>query len=883
MRLIPKNTKVKTQFYKGVSITDLVLGLIFLVFIAVTLSSNLEHRFFIAIGALIVAMPLYMKTGEERLYKTLYNLFRYFVSRKRFTYKGGTKNNTSLLVPYSRVEDNLLKLKDGTWVGVVEITPIEFNMLDERKQNYLIDNMLANVLRNVGLFQDVNIVKLEKPMIFDDFIRNESTRIGAVIASHDNGELREPEFRKRAEIIEDRMNLLETLNEETPIYKSSYYLVIIDRDKKVLQNSVDIAATTLKANNITAKQLNDTELAMFIRCSYDNNFDHAEFMELRPDDIIVESIPDLLRFNTMNTRQNNQTLSHFVITDYPLKVGNGWGQELFDMPGTKVVMKAKPVEKFKAVKRIDNAINELIGQNTSMKASSRIDKDTHIETLQELLEGLQHNNENFFDCNIVITVYDKLRKTDNKKLVKRRLRELGFRYTEMYGKQQEAYLASNISKTDTTKVSRGLNSTTIAAAFPFVSNAIIDNNGILIGENKLPALVDFFQRDDERVNSNMIVIGKSGSGKSFATKTILSHLASDNAKVFILDPENEYTVLAKNLKGKVLDVSSSKEGRINPFHIITSLDDENADGTSNSFFAHLQFLEEFFKLIIQGSSPDSMELLNNVILKVYEQKGITAHSDLTVLTAADFPTFQDIAEYIDKKLKTEKDAYNKSNLKILANYIAKFKEGGRNSNLWNGPTTFNPVENFVCFNFQKLLANKNNTVANAQMLLVLKWLDNEVIKNRDYNTMHNANRKIVVAIDEAHVFIDTKFPLALDFMFQLAKRIRKYNGMLLTITQNVKDFVGSPEIAKKSAAIINVSQYSLIFSLAPNDMSDLCALYEKAGQINEAEADNIVNLPRGNAFFIFGPSNRTNIKITATPYIRQNFEQLEEQTPDGEN
>ena len=158
------------------------------------------------------------------------------------------------------------------------------------------------------------------------------------------------------------------------------------------------------------------------------------------------------------------------------------------------------------------------------------------------------------------------------------------------------------------------------------------------------------------------------------------------------------------------------------------------------------------------------------------------------------------------------------------------------------------------------------------MLLVLKWLDNEVVKNRDYNLINGTDRKIVIAIDEAHVFIDEKFPIALDFMYNLAKRIRKYNGMQIVITQNIKDFVGSPEIARKSSAIINVSQYSFIFSLNPNDMSDLCTLYEKAGQINENEIENIINLPRGSTFFISGPANRTNIRIVATPHVKQIFE-----------
>ena len=137
------------------------------------------------------------------------------------------------------------------------------------------------------------------------------------------------------------------------------------------------------------------------------------------------------------------------------------------------------------------------------------------------------------------------------------------------------------------------------------------------------------------------------------------------------------------------------------------------------------------------------------------------------------------------------------------NYVAKFSTGGRNASIWNGPSTLSTAENFIVFNFQTLLANRNNTVANAQMLLVLKYLDNEIIKNREYNIKYGADRKIIVVIDEAHVFIDEKYPIALDFMFQLAKRIRKYSGMQIIITQNVRDFVGTEEIARKSTAIIN--------------------------------------------------------------------------------
>ena len=121
------------------------------------------------------------------------------------------------------------------------------------------------------------------------------------------------------------------------------------------------------------------------------------------------------------------------------------------------------------------------------------------------------------------------------------------------------------------------------------------------------------------------------------------------------------------------------------------------------------------------------------------------------------------------------------------------------------------------------------------------------------------------------VYKRQKFPIALDFMFQLAKRIRKYNGMQIIITQNIKDFVGTEEIARKSTAIINACQYSFIFPLAPNDMHDLCRLYEKAGAINESEQEEIVNNGRGRAFVITSPTKRTSVDIVATQEVQELF------------
>lgn len=148
-------------------------------------------------------------------------------------------------------------------------------------------------------------------------------------------------------------------------------------------------------------------------------------------------------------------MTHFVVNNYPLRVANGWGEGLFDIPNTKVVLKARPVDKFKALRRVDNAILEVQTQNRRNRASDVIEKDTHLESLQELLVSIQNENDVLFDVTLILTAYDEKGKNTVKKQVRRRLREMGFMFNEMFGRQTDAYLTSQICMTDKLKLSRG--------------------------------------------------------------------------------------------------------------------------------------------------------------------------------------------------------------------------------------------------------------------------------------------------------------------------------------------------------------------------------------------------------------------------------------------
>ena len=415
MRIIPRNTRLKLQFYKGIGIYDVIIGIVALAFIALAATSNLPNKYIIALAILMISAPMFIPIGEIKLYQAIAYGVSFAVAKKSFSKSKKGNSHISNVIPYAKVENDLIYGKDGTYTGVIQVTPIEFNMLSANKQNYLIDGALSSTLKNVGIFQEYDLIKLEKPVIFDDYINNELTRIQHLIAENENGNLSEDEFRKRVEVIEDRMNLIESLNSNEKIFASSYYIALHDIDSRSLNNSLEIIENTLSGSNLEVKRLNSKELAIFLKYSYDKDFDEREFDKYEEKDYIKHIYPDNVQFKILSTKQNDKTLTHFVITDYPLKVDNAWGQQLFDIPNTKVVMKCKPVEKYKAIKRIDNAINELLSQNTLGKASSQIDKQTHLESLQVLLEGLQNDNEVFFDTTLIITAYDYGKDTTNKK------------------------------------------------------------------------------------------------------------------------------------------------------------------------------------------------------------------------------------------------------------------------------------------------------------------------------------------------------------------------------------------------------------------------------------------------------------------------------------
>lgn len=68
-------------------------------------------------------------------------------------------------------------------------------------------------------------------------------------------------------------------------------------------------------------------------------------------------------------------------------------------------------------------------------------------------------------------------------------------------------------------------------------------------------------------------------------------------------------------------------------------------------------------------------------------------------------------------------------------------------------------------------------------------------------------------VDEAWLLVDPQTPQALAFLRDTSKRIRKYMGGLVVITQNVIDFL-APEVQRHGQALLDNPTYKLLLARA---------------------------------------------------------------------
>lgn len=118
------------------------------------------------------------------------------------------------------------------YAGIIEVQPVDFRMLNEFSQNELIDGAISKVLNNVPVGYEADIVKVERPLILDNFIGDELERIVRLGESKERGELRKEEYEPRVDLIQDRIALIDEINSSRPIFTADIILCCTAAAKK---------------------------------------------------------------------------------------------------------------------------------------------------------------------------------------------------------------------------------------------------------------------------------------------------------------------------------------------------------------------------------------------------------------------------------------------------------------------------------------------------------------------------------------------------------------------------------------------------------------------------------------------------------------------------
>lgn len=241
-----------------------------------------------------------------------------------------------------------------------------------------------------------------------------------------------------------------------------------------------------------------------------------------------------------------------------------------------------------------------------------------------------------------------------------------------------------------------------------------------------------------------VVLGATGSGKSFLLNFLITHLQQYDPLTVVLDLGHSYRKLATLLDGSYLELGLRQQGvTINPF----DLDDPSAE--------QLHFLHAFTKILLEGD--DSRRLNELEDRETYE-----AVENLFVLD------------------RSQRRLFTLANLlpRALAGRLHKWVDGGRYAALFDNPRDTLTLDRLQVFDFESM--RDYPTLLEPLLFYVLHRVSERVLDPTDAGALK------VCVMDEAWRLI--QHPTLRAYVQEALKTWRKRNAAMLLATQSIDDF-----------------------------------------------------------------------------------------------
>jgi len=560
--------------------------------------------------------------------------------------------------------------------------------------------------------------------------------------------------------------------------------------------------------------------------------------------------PAGLRVESNQLTVGDKFVKTFFIFSYPRFLSTGWFEPIINLPNLfDIAIYVNPVDTGMALRNLQKKTAQFESQ-ISERSEKGLVRDPLLETalqdVENLRDTLQQAQEKLFSTGIYIAIYadtkDELAKLESR-LTSLMETQLIYLKPALF-EQLEGLMTILPLGNDRLDVTTPMNSGPISSFFPFVSDDLTSDEGIMYGINRHNSSLVIFNRFSLE-NANQVVFAKSGSGKSYATKLEIIRSLMMGVDTLVIDPENEYQKLADAFGGSFFNISISSEEHINPFDIPIIPENELPADVLRS---HIVNLSGLMKLMLGKLTPEEDAILDRAITETYASREITPESDFS---KAQPPLLEDLETVLR----------NLEGGRALAERLYKFTKGSF-AGFINHPTNVDIGNRLIVFSIRDL----EDELRPVAMYIILNFI---------WNLIRARFKQRIIIIDEAWWMMKDESSAA--FLFGLAKRARKYYLGVSTITQDVEDFLRSPY----GRPIITNSSLQLLLKQAPATI-DVVA---KAFGLTEAEKNLLLSAEVGTGLFFAGRQH-VAIQIIPSPFEHQiittNPQQLlEEQKGEG--
>lgn len=546
-----------------------------------------------------------------------------------------------------------------------------------------------------------------------------------------------------------------------------------------------------------------------------------------------QSIPETLAPAALSVSSNNMQLGpKFVRTlflaTYPRYLNTNWFSPVINLDRAfDVSMFVHPQNTAEILKKLRNQLARLQAQEMEEAAKGKV-RDPVLETamsdIEVLRDKLQQGTDKFFELGVYITLYENsLKELDEAENKIKGLLE----YQLVFSKPATFRMMEGFNSTlpigeDKLNIHTSLNTEPLSSLFPFVSFDLTSNSGILYGintHNNSLVLFDRFKLE----NYNSVVFGKSGGGKSYTIKLEILRSLVFGTQVLIIDPEDEYKFLADTVGGSPVKISINSDQHLNPFDLPTPKEGEIP---ADVFRSHILDLSGLMKLILGELRPEEESILDEALIQTYAIKDITPDSDFSKLPPPVLGDLQSILEGL-------------TGAESMATRLKKYTEGTFAGFLNNATNV--PLDNqMIVFGIRDM----EEELRPVAMYLILNFIWGKV--RRDV-------KQRIILVDEAWVLM--KYQVGADFLANIAKRCRKYYTGLTTISQDIPDFLASPQ----GKTILTNSSIQILMKQSPAAID----VVQQTFNLTDAEKFYLLEARVGFGLFFLG-QNHIGIRVVAS-------------------